>query len=78
MRTTIANLQLRLWLKVSEAIAHDNQKAATEEKSKLEDEQRARAKSRVHHKPKWFKLDLLSRNYEYIHAELVVLLFNFL
>uniref|UniRef100_A0A0R3RXB9 Oxysterol-binding protein n=1 Tax=Elaeophora elaphi TaxID=1147741 RepID=A0A0R3RXB9_9BILA len=59
----------KLWLKVSEAIAQDNQKAATEEKSKLEDEQRSRAKSGVHHKPKWFKQDLLSKNYEYIHAD---------
>ncbi|KAL3982524.1 Oxysterol-binding family protein [Acanthocheilonema viteae] len=59
----------KLWLKVSEAIAQDNQKAATEEKSKLENEQRARAKSGVHHKPKWFKQDLLSKNYEYIHAD---------
>lgn len=75
MRIGIICLQLRLWLKVSEAIAQDNQKAATEEKSKLEDEQRARAKSGVHHKPKWFKQDLLSKNYEYIHAELVILLF---
>ncbi|CAG9539027.1 unnamed protein product [Cercopithifilaria johnstoni] len=59
----------KLWLKVSEAIAQDNQKAATEEKSRLEDEQRARAKSGVLHKPKWFKQDLLSKNYEYIHAD---------
>uniref|UniRef100_A0A8R1XV84 Oxysterol-binding protein n=1 Tax=Onchocerca volvulus TaxID=6282 RepID=A0A8R1XV84_ONCVO len=59
----------KLWLKVSEAIANDNQKIATEEKSKLEDEQRARAKSGIHHKPKWFKQDLLSKNYEYIHAD---------
>uniref|UniRef100_A0A1I7VDI8 Oxysterol-binding protein n=1 Tax=Loa loa TaxID=7209 RepID=A0A1I7VDI8_LOALO len=59
----------KLWLKVSEAIAQDNQKAATEEKSKLEDEQRTRAKSGIHYKPKWFKQDLLSKNYEYIHAD---------
>nr|CRZ23963.1 Bm7620 [Brugia malayi] len=59
----------KLWLKVSEAIAQDNQKAATIEKGKLEDEQRTRAKSGVHHKPKWFKQDLLSKNYEYIHAD---------
>uniref|UniRef100_A0A915Q150 Oxysterol-binding protein n=1 Tax=Setaria digitata TaxID=48799 RepID=A0A915Q150_9BILA len=59
----------KLWLKVSEAIVKDNQKAATEEKSKLEDEQRSRAKSGVHHKPKWFKQDLLSKSYEYIHAD---------
>ncbi|EJW83426.1 oxysterol-binding protein, partial [Wuchereria bancrofti] len=59
----------KLWLKVSEAIAQDNQKAATEEKGKLEDEQRIRAKSGIHHKPKWFKQDLLSKNYEYIHAD---------
>ncbi|MCP9265696.1 OSBL5 [Dirofilaria immitis] len=58
-----------LWLKVSEAIAKDNQKIATEEKSKLEDEQRTRAKSGLHHKPKWFKQDVLSKNYEYVHAD---------
>lgn len=75
MRIAIISLQLRLWLKVSEAIAQDNQKAATIEKGKLEDEQRTRAKSGVHHKPKWFKQDLLSKNYEYIHAELVIFLF---
>ncbi|KAM3725622.1 Oxysterol-binding protein-related protein [Dirofilaria immitis] len=59
----------KLWLKVSEAIAKDNQKIATEEKSKLEDEQRTRAKSGLHHKPKWFKQDVLSKNYEYVHAD---------
>ncbi|VDK79079.1 unnamed protein product [Litomosoides sigmodontis] len=59
----------KLWLKVSEAITNDDQKAATEEKSKLENEQRARIKSEVRHKPKWFKQDLLSKNYEYIHAD---------
>lgn len=78
MGTEIISLQLRLWLKVSEAITNDDQKAATEEKSKLENEQRTRAKSEICHKPKWFKQDLLSKNYEYIHAELVLFIKFFL
>uniref|UniRef100_A0A914RHN1 Oxysterol-binding protein n=1 Tax=Parascaris equorum TaxID=6256 RepID=A0A914RHN1_PAREQ len=53
----------KLWLKVSEAIARDDQVAATEEKSILEEAQRARAKTNPHHKPRYFRFDPLSKNY---------------
>lgn len=59
-------------MKVAEAIQRDDQKAATEEKSKLEEAQRLRAKSGVHHKPRYFKHDPLTKNYDYIHAEFVL------
>ncbi|VDN03421.1 unnamed protein product [Thelazia callipaeda] len=59
----------KLWSKVTDAIILDDQKAATAEKSKLEDEQRARAKLSAHYKPRWFKQDPLLKNYEYIYAD---------
>uniref|UniRef100_A0A915BDP9 PH domain-containing protein n=2 Tax=Parascaris TaxID=6254 RepID=A0A915BDP9_PARUN len=59
----------KLWLKVSEAIARDDQVAATEEKSILEEAQRARAKTNPHHKPRYFRFDPLSKNYEYLYAD---------
>ncbi|VDM37388.1 unnamed protein product [Toxocara canis] len=59
----------KLWLKVSEAIARDDQTAATAEKSILEEAQRARAKTSPHHKPRFFRLDPLSKNYEYLYAD---------
>ncbi|VDN55829.1 unnamed protein product [Dracunculus medinensis] len=59
----------KLWLKVSEAIANEDQKAATREKTALEDDQRARAKNTVYHKPKYFKYEPLTKTYEYIYAD---------
>lgn len=59
----------KLWLKVSEAIARDDQVTATKEKTILEDEQRARAKLNPHHKPRFFKHEPLSKNYDYIYAD---------
>ncbi|VDK45296.1 unnamed protein product [Anisakis simplex] len=59
----------KLWLKVSEAIANDDQQAATEEKTILEDAQRARAKANQHYEPKLFRFDSLSKTYEYLYAD---------
>lgn len=66
----------RLWNKVSEAIANDDQNAATEEKSFLEEEQRAAARERkatcTEHVPKYFELDTncnATGQYLYKHAD---------
>ncbi|GMT06531.1 hypothetical protein PENTCL1PPCAC_28705 [Pristionchus entomophagus] len=59
----------RLWLKVSEAIQNDDQYAATEEKTVLEDDQRRRAKSGVPHETKIFRHNTQRDIYEYIHAD---------
>lgn len=61
----------RLWLKVSEAIAKDDQYAATEQKTILEEDQRRRAKSGVPHATKFFKHNASRDIYEYIYAESV-------
>jgi len=64
----------KLWSKVSEAIAKDDQNAATEEKSCLEEEQRAAARDRKErcydHIPKYFEHDENTGGYQYRHADL--------
>jgi hypothetical protein len=64
----------KLWRKVSEAIEHDDQIAATEEKSALEEAQRNAAKERkakgYEWVPKHFELDSDSDSYFYLHSDL--------
>lgn len=57
----------RLWSKVTAAILEEDQYKATEEKRKLEEDQRTRARSSIPHKNKYFekKGDV----WEYVHAE---------
>ncbi|KJH41159.1 Oxysterol-binding protein [Dictyocaulus viviparus] len=57
----------KLWSKVTEAINHEDQYKATEEKTLLEEEQRARARSGLPHQTKYFRA--IGSGYEYIHAE---------
>jgi len=63
----------KLWSKVSEAIAKDDQNAATDEKSCLEEEQRAAARDRkercYQHIPKYFEHDDNTGGYQYRHAD---------
>jgi len=63
----------KLWSKVSEAIAKDDQNAATEEKLCLEEEQRAGARDRkercYEHIPKYFEHDDNTGGYQYRHAD---------
>lgn len=63
-----------LWRKVSEAIEKDDQHAATEEKSALEEAQRNGAKERkakgYEWVPKYFELDSDSDSYVYLHSDL--------
>ncbi|XP_069687783.1 oxysterol-binding protein-related protein 8 isoform X3 [Periplaneta americana] len=63
-----------LWQHVSAAIARDDQVAATEEKTALEEAQRAAAKERkmkcVEWIPKYFEQDLISGQWVYKHADL--------
>ncbi|GFG28685.1 hypothetical protein Cfor_05970 [Coptotermes formosanus] len=63
-----------LWQHVSAAIARDDQVAATEEKTALEEAQRAAAKERkmkcVEWVPKYFEQDLISGHWMYKHADL--------
>ena len=66
---------VRLWRHVSKAIGEDDQVGATEEKSKLEEEQRAGARERKATGEEWtprlFELDMaVSEQYEYRHADL--------
>ena len=68
---------VRLWRHVSKAIGEDDQVGATEEKSKLEEEQRAGARERKATGEEWtprlFELDpanVQSEQYEYRHADL--------
>ena len=61
---------VRLWRHVSKAIGEDDQVGATEEKSKLEEEQRAGARERKATGEEWiprlFELDqAVSEQYEY-------------
>ncbi|KAJ1361565.1 hypothetical protein KIN20_020846 [Parelaphostrongylus tenuis] len=57
----------KLWSKVTEAIDHEDQYKATEEKTVLEEEQRARARSGLPHQTKYFRDG--GSGYQYIHAE---------
>ena len=63
----------KLWRKVSEAIANDDQNAATEEKTVLEEAQRAEARIRketgVEHKPQHFEYEAMNNTYVYKHAD---------
>lgn len=63
----------KLWRKVSEAINNEDQNAATEEKTVLEEAQRAKARivkeTGVEHKPQHFKYEALNNTYEYKHAD---------
>lgn len=63
-----------LWKKVSEAIIVGDQKAATVEKTKLEDRQRKEARFRlennVEYEPKLFKLDPLTNEWHYKYEDL--------
>jgi hypothetical protein len=65
---------VRLWRHVSKAIDADDQIGATDEKSKLEEEQRAGARERKvtgeEWVPKYFELDHMTDQYEYMHADL--------
>jgi len=63
----------KLWRKVSEAIANDDQNAATEEKTVLEEAQRAKARTvketGVEHKPQHFEYEAMNNTYVYKHAD---------
>ncbi|CAI5455147.1 unnamed protein product [Caenorhabditis angaria] len=60
----------KLWSQVTEAIANEDQYKATEEKTALENDQRARAKSGIPHKTKFFKPKPYDDDeFEYIHAD---------
>ncbi|ULT84903.1 hypothetical protein L3Y34_013528 [Caenorhabditis briggsae] len=58
----------KLWRHVTEAISNEDQYKATEEKTALENDQRARAKSGIPHETKFFK-KLNGDEYSYIHAD---------
>lgn len=58
----------KLWRHVTEAISNEDQYKATEEKTALENDQRARAKSGIPHETKFFKKQH-GDDYVYIHAE---------
>uniref|UniRef100_A0A1I7V3J6 PH domain-containing protein n=1 Tax=Caenorhabditis tropicalis TaxID=1561998 RepID=A0A1I7V3J6_9PELO len=58
----------KLWRHVTEAISNENQYKATEEKTALENDQRARAKSGIPHETKFFKKSH-GDDYVYIHAD---------
>ncbi|KAF1749303.1 hypothetical protein GCK72_025770 [Caenorhabditis remanei] len=58
----------KLWRHVTEAISNEDQYKATEEKTALENDQRARAKSGVPHETKFFKKQY-GDEYQYIHAD---------
>ncbi|PAV78644.1 hypothetical protein WR25_12815 [Diploscapter pachys] len=45
----------KLWMEVSKAIQNEDQDKATEEKTKLENDQRVRAKSGIEHQQKYFE-----------------------
>ncbi|CAB3400686.1 unnamed protein product [Caenorhabditis bovis] len=57
----------KLWRQVTIAIQNEDQYKATEEKTALENDQRARAKSGIPHQTKFFKK--VGDEYEYIHAD---------
>ncbi|CAJ0570251.1 unnamed protein product, partial [Mesorhabditis spiculigera] len=59
----------KLWNKVSEAIAKEDQYEATNQKTVLEEDQRRRAKSGVPHKTKYFKKNPVKDVYDYIYAD---------
>ena len=65
---------VRLWRHVSKAIGEDDQVGATEEKSKLEEEQRAGARERKATGEEWvprlFETESTWEQYEYRHADL--------
>ncbi|CAA94223.2 PH domain-containing protein [Caenorhabditis elegans] len=58
----------KLWRHVTEAISNEDQYKATEEKTALENDQRARAKSGIPHETKFFKKQH-GDDYVYIHAD---------
>ncbi|KAJ8675441.1 hypothetical protein QAD02_011227 [Eretmocerus hayati] len=64
----------KLWLAVSRAIQEDDQMAATEAKTALEEGQRERAKQRKElgqeWVPRYFVQDLLTGNWHYRHADI--------
>ncbi len=64
---------LRMWQYVGKAIEAQDQVAATEEKTKLEEAQRGRAKELKEkneiHQPKSFEFDPVAGLYAYKHAE---------
>uniref|UniRef100_A0A8R1DGX3 PH domain-containing protein n=1 Tax=Caenorhabditis japonica TaxID=281687 RepID=A0A8R1DGX3_CAEJA len=59
----------KLWSHVTDAIMNEDQYKATEEKTALENDQRARAKSGVPHESKYFRKNYGGEEYEYIHAD---------
>ncbi|XP_012539363.1 oxysterol-binding protein-related protein 8 isoform X3 [Monomorium pharaonis] len=63
----------KLWLAVTQAINRDDQVAATEEKTRLEEAQRERAKERKtlgqEWVPKYFVQDIITGNWVYRHAD---------
>ncbi|XP_020295200.1 oxysterol-binding protein-related protein 8 isoform X3 [Pseudomyrmex gracilis] len=63
----------KLWYAVTQAINRDDQLAATEEKTRLEEAQRARAKERKslgqEWIPKYFVQDIITGNWVYRHAD---------
>jgi len=65
---------VKLWRKVSTAIENDDQNAATEEKTFLEEMQRASARERKalgkEWIPKHFALNTATQQYEYLHSDL--------
>ncbi|XP_034940040.1 oxysterol-binding protein-related protein 8 isoform X2 [Chelonus insularis] len=64
----------KLWLAVTQAINRDDQIAATEAKTILEEAQRERAKERKLHNdewiPKYFVQDIITGNWIYRHADI--------
>ncbi|XP_014227907.1 oxysterol-binding protein-related protein 8 [Trichogramma pretiosum] len=64
----------KLWLAVTNAINNDDQEAATQEKTKLEEAQRARANERKMADkewiPKYFVQDIITGNWVYRHADI--------
>ncbi|CAI2355791.1 unnamed protein product [Caenorhabditis sp. 36 PRJEB53466] len=59
----------KLWRHVTDAISNEDQYKATEEKTALENDQRARAKSGIPHETKYFKKGHHGDDFEYIHAD---------
>uniref|UniRef100_A0A5S6QNA9 Oxysterol-binding protein n=1 Tax=Trichuris muris TaxID=70415 RepID=A0A5S6QNA9_TRIMR len=63
----------KLWMAVSEAIKESDQAKATEEKTKIEDDQRQRARELANmgedYQPRMFELDSVSGQWLYKHAD---------
>jgi hypothetical protein len=77
LHVSIQGLYFRLWAKVTRAIDAQDQVAATEQKTVLEQAQRESARALMErggmHTPRLFQYDAATECYTYKHAEWVVI-----